>query len=127
QFERWCVAPMKRIVESVRASVPGAKIIGFPKGAGRLYESYRQKTGVTALGLDWTVPLGAAAELQDQGPVQGNLDPLRVVAGGAVLDEGVDRILEALGKGPLIFNLGHGITPEAPIEHVEQLLKRIRR
>ncbi len=126
QFERWCVAPMKRIVDKVRSEVPGAKIIGFPKGAGRLYETYRQKTGVTALGLDWTVPLPAAAELQAQGPVQGNLDPLRVVAGGKALDEGIDRILETLGKGPLIFNLGHGITPQAPVEHVEQLLKRIR-
>lgn len=126
QFERWCIAPVKRIVDKVRAAIPGAKIIGFPKGAGRLYDSYRQKTGVTALGMDWTVPLGSACEMQAQGPVQGNLDPMRVIAGGKALDEGVDRILGALGKGPLIFNLGHGITPEAPIAHVEQLLRRIR-
>jgi uroporphyrinogen decarboxylase len=64
--------------------------------------------------------------LQLQGPVQGNLDPMRLVAGGKALDEGVDRVLETLGKGPLIFNLGHGITPEAPIAHVEQMIARVR-
>jgi len=125
-FNRWCVAPVRRMVAKVRASVPEARIIGFPKGAGFLYENYRAQTGVTALGLDWTVPLSFARKLQDGGAVQGNLDPMRVVAGGEAMDRGVDDILKALAERPFIFNLGHGITPEAPIANVERLLKRIR-
>jgi uroporphyrinogen decarboxylase len=78
------------------------------------------------LGLDWTVPFGQAKDLQREGAVQGNLDPLRLVAGGRALEEGVDAILSELARGRLIFNLGHGITPEAPITHVEAMLKRIR-
>lgn len=125
-FEAYAVRPVARIVEKVRAAVPGAKIIGFAKGAGTLLNTYRQKTGVDAVGLDWSVPLSQAKELQKAGAVQGNLDPLRLIAGGKALEDGVDRILESLGDGPLIFNLGHGITPEAPIAHVEALLNRIR-
>lgn len=126
-FEAYSVAPMRAIVDKVRAAVPGAKIIGFAKGAGPLLKTYREKTGVDAVGLDWSVPLSFGAELQQGGAVQGNLDPLRLVAGGRALEEGVDRILETLGKGPLIFNLGHGITPETPIAHVEALIARVRR
>jgi uroporphyrinogen decarboxylase len=125
-FARWCVAPVRRMVDRVRASVAGARIIGFPKGAGTLYETYRRETGVSALGLDWTVPLSFARKLQSEGAVQGNLDPMRLVAGGDALDRGVDSILQALGEKPFIFNLGHGITPEAPIANVERMLKRIR-
>lgn len=125
-FERFCIAPVARIVQKVRASYPEARIIGFPKGAGALYSSYREKTGVDVLGLDWSVPLSFAATLQSEGAVQGNLDPLRVVAGGAALDEGVDVILERLGQGPLIFNLGHGITPQAPVENVQRMIDRVR-
>ncbi|MEE2953296.1 MAG: uroporphyrinogen decarboxylase [Pseudomonadota bacterium] len=125
-FEAYAIAPVRRIVDRVRAAIPDAKIIGFAKGAGPLLKTYREKTGVDAVGLDWQVPLSFAKELQAQGAVQGNLDPLRLIAGGKALDEGVDRILETLKDGPHIFNLGHGITPEAPIEHVEALLKRIR-
>ena len=125
-FEAYAVKPVARMVEKVRAAVPDAKIIGFAKGAGSLLNGYRQKTGVNAVGLDWTVPMDQARALQTEGAIQGNLDPLRLIAGGKALDEGVDRILEGLGDGPLIFNLGHGITPDAPIAHVEALLKRIR-
>ena len=125
-FEQFCIAPVARIVEKVRAVHPTVPIIGFPKGAGALYANYRERTGVTALGLDWSVPLSMASSLQGSGPVQGNLDPLRVVAGGKPLDDGVDAILEALGHGPLIFNLGHGITPDAPVAHVEQMIHRVR-
>ena len=125
-FEFCCVAPVRKIVERVRAIHPDTPIIGFPKGAGALYDTYREKTGVTGLGLDWSVPLSQAQRLQKQGAVQGNLDPLRLVAGGKALEEGIDRILEGLGDGPLIFNLGHGITPEAPIAHVEAMVKRVR-
>jgi uroporphyrinogen decarboxylase len=126
-FQRACVLPVKRIVDKVRAARPDARIIGFPRGAGSLYDGYRRDTGVSALGLDWAVPSIQARRLQAEGPVQGNLDPLRLVAGGKALDEGVDRVLATLGKGPLIFNLGHGITPEAPITHVEQMIARVRK
>ncbi|RWE52118.1 uroporphyrinogen decarboxylase [Mesorhizobium sp.] len=125
-FEAFCVRPMAEIVRQVRAVHPNVPIIGFPKGAGAHYRSYRQKTGVTGLGLDWTVPLTTAKKLQRDGALQGNLDPLRLVAGGKALAEGVDAILKALGDGPLIFNLGHGITPETPIAHVEAMVKLVR-
>ncbi|WP_102959359.1 uroporphyrinogen decarboxylase [Mangrovicella endophytica] len=125
-FAAYAVKPVRRIVDKVRAAVPGAKIIGFPKGAGALLAGYRAATGVDAVGLDWSVPLSFAAELQAQGAVQGNLDPLRLIAGGRALEEGVERILATLGHGPLVFNLGHGITPDAPIAHVEALLRQIR-
>ncbi|TIL30401.1 uroporphyrinogen decarboxylase [Mesorhizobium sp.] len=125
-FEAFCVRPVAEIVRQVRAAHPDIPIIGFPKGAGAHYRSYRQKTGVTGLGLDWTVPLTTAKELQRDGAVQGNLDPLRLVAGGKALSDGVDAILEALGDRPLIFNLGHGITPETPIAHVEAMVKLVR-
>ncbi|WP_312869912.1 uroporphyrinogen decarboxylase [Jiella pacifica] len=125
-FESYAIGPVRRMVEKIRAAKPDAKIIGFAKGAGAFLETYRQKTGVDAVGLDWQVPMDFARKLQTEGAVQGNLDPLRLIAGGRALDEGVDRILQNLGQGPLIFNLGHGITPDAPLEHVEALLKRIR-
>jgi uroporphyrinogen decarboxylase len=125
-FNAFCVKPVAEIVKKVRAVHPGVPIIGFPKSAGSLFGDYRQKTGVTALGLDWTVPLTQARALQAEGPIQGNLDPLRLVAGGTALREGVDAILRALGSGPLVFNLGHGITPETPIAHVEAMIRQIR-
>ena len=125
-FEAFCVEPVRRIVASIREEYPEVPIIGFPRGAGALYEGYRGRTGVTALGLDWSLPLSAARRLQSEGSVQGNLDPMRLVAGGRALDEGVDAILEALGGGPLVFNLGHGITPETPIAHVERMVARVR-
>jgi uroporphyrinogen decarboxylase len=126
-FARACVRPVERMVSRVRATMPNARIIGFPKGAAWFYETYREDTGVDCLGLDWAMPLSAARMLQTEGPIQGNLDPLRVVAGGAALDDGVAHILDELGSGPLIFNLGHGITPETPIAHVERLVERVRR
>ncbi|MER9442576.1 uroporphyrinogen decarboxylase [Mesorhizobium sp. M0136] len=125
-FELFCVEPVAEIVRQVKAVHPNVPIIGFPKGAGDHYRSYRQKTGVTGLGLDWTVPLSTAKELQRDGAVQGNLDPLRLVAGGKALADGVAAILKALGDRPLIFNLGHGITPETPLAHVEQMVKLVR-
>jgi len=125
-FNRWCVKPVKRIVDQVRKEIPDALIIGFPKGAGLQYPGYNSRTGVNAVGFDWTVPLDFISEYQKSCPVQGNLDPTRLVSGGVALDQGVDAILEHLSSGPLIFNLGHGITPQTPIDHVEQMLKRIR-
>ncbi|TPK71849.1 uroporphyrinogen decarboxylase [Mesorhizobium sp. B2-4-15] len=125
-FERFCVQPVAEIVRQVRAAHPDVPIIGFPKGAGARYQTYREKTGVTGLGIDWTVPLETAKDLQRLGAVQGNLDPLRLVAGGQALADGVEAILKALGEGLLIFNLGHGITPETPVAHVEAMVKQVR-
>lgn len=126
EFEEFAVKPMARIIASVKARRPQAKIIAFAKGAGLNLKNYRQKTGADMIGLDWSVPLSFAVDLQKDGPVQGNLDPMRVVAGGQALTDGVDAILQALGNGPLVFNLGHGITPEANPDHVTQLVARVR-
>jgi uroporphyrinogen decarboxylase len=126
-FEAFCVAPVARIVRQVREKHPEVPIIGFPKGAGAFYANYRQLTNVDVLGLDWTVPLGSARDFQRAGAVQGNLDPLRLVAGGRALGEGIDAILRALGDGPLVFNLGHGILPETPVAHVEEMVRQVRR
>lgn len=125
-FDAFCVKPVAEIVKRVRKAHPDVPIIGFPKGAGTRYDRYRKETGVTALGLDWTVPLAQAKALQAEGAVQGNLDPLRLVAGGRALSEGVDAILRGLGSGPLVFNLGHGITPETPIDHVAAMVAQVR-
>ncbi|MDB5523494.1 MAG: uroporphyrinogen decarboxylase [Rhizobium sp.] len=126
EFDAFAVKPVRRIVDAVRTARPSARIIAFAKGAGYNLKSYRQGTSADAIGLDWSVPLGFAAELQKDGPVQGNLDPLLMVAGGKALDDGIDRILTRLGNGPLIFNLGHGITPQADPDNVTRLIERVR-
>ncbi len=127
QFVRWSIAPTKRIVALVREQIPGAKIIGFPRGAGSQLPRYVAESGVDAVGLDWMIDRTFAKErVQSAVPVQGNLDPLVLLAGGAALDRAVDAVLEAFSDGPFIFNLGHGILPETPINHVEQMLKRVR-
>lgn len=125
EFEEFAVKPVARIIASVKSRRPQARIIAFAKGAGYLLKDYRRKTGADAIGLDWSLPLAFAKELQKDGPVQGNLDPMRVVAGGRALREGIDDILEQLGHGPLIFNLGHGITPQADPAHVLALVERV--
>jgi uroporphyrinogen decarboxylase len=127
EFARWCIAPTRRIVEKVRAQVAGAKVIGFPRGAGTQLARYVEEIPVNAVGLDWTVDRGFVRErVQSRVAVQGNLDPLVLVAGGVALDRGVDAVLDAFAGGPFIFNLGHGIVPETPIAHVEAMLRRIR-
>jgi uroporphyrinogen decarboxylase len=127
EFERWCIAPTRQIVAGVRQQIPDAKIIGFPRGAGTSLPRYIQGTAVDAVGLDWMIDLAYAREnIQSQKPVQGNLDPLALRAGGGALDRGVDTIVKALAGGPFIFNLGHGILPDTPVAHVEQMLKRVR-
>lgn len=125
EFEAFAVKPVARMIASVKSRRPQARIIAFAKGAGYLLKDYRRKTKADAIGLDWAVPLRFAAELQKEGPVQGNLDPMRVVAGGKSLDSGIDDILQHLGNGPLIFNLGHGITPQADPDHVRALVERV--
>jgi uroporphyrinogen decarboxylase len=126
EFADYAVKPVRRIVDLVRAARPNARIISFAKGAGYMLKDYRSGTNADCIGLDWSVPLSFAADLQKEGAVQGNLDPMRVVAGGNVMLEGIDRILDALAAGPLIFNLGHGITPDANPDHVSALVARVR-
>jgi len=126
-FRRWVIAPTREIVGRVKARVPGVPVIGFPRGAGVLYEAYAAETGVDAVGLDTTVPVRWARErLQTRLPVQGNLDPMLLVAGGAGLSEGVSAILAGLGDGPLVFNLGHGVHLTTPPEHVAALVDAVR-
>jgi uroporphyrinogen decarboxylase len=127
EFERWCIVPTQKIVASVRKAVPEAKIIGFPRGASSNLVRYIDNIAIDAVGLDWTIDLAFAREqIQRRKPVQGNLDPLALRAGGAALDASVDAILAAFSGGPFIFNLGHGILPDTPVAHVEQMLKRVR-
>jgi uroporphyrinogen decarboxylase len=127
EFQRWSVEPTRRIVEGVRAKVPGAKIIGFPRGAGAQLPGYVEQTGVDAVSIDWAAEPSLIRErVQNRVAVQGNLDPLALIAGGAALDRAIDDVLANYAKGRLIFNLGHGIQPETPIAHVEQMLKRVR-
>ncbi|WP_300973287.1 uroporphyrinogen decarboxylase [Sphingomonas sp. LHG3406-1] len=124
EFERWVIAPTARIVAKLRALRPDLTIIGFPKGAGGKLPAYARETGVDALGLDETVdPLWAHASLPDGMPVQGNLDPLALIAGGPALEKAVRVILSALEERPHVFNLGHGIQQTTPIEHVQQLFR----
>jgi len=125
EFARWSIAPTRRITDALRRRMPGAKVIGFPRGAGTNLARYVDETNIDAVGLDWTVSPGYVRE-RIRIPVQGNLDPLALLAGGEVLDRSVDAVLTAFAGGPLIFNLGHGILPQTPIAHVEQMLKRVR-
>ena len=127
EFERWVIAPTARIVEAFRARHPGTPVIGFPKGAGGKLRAYAGETGVDAIGLDETVdPVWADRELPRDLPVQGNLDPLALIAGGAALGSATKRILDAFAARPHIFNLGHGIQQTTPIAHVEQLVRLVK-
>ena len=126
QFERWCIGPTAQIIAQVRAQVPDAKIIGFPRGAGTSLRRYIEQVAVNAISLDWTVDRAYARDIQSHIPVQGNLDPHALLAGGPALDRAVDAVLEAFASGPFIFNLGHGILPDTPVSHVEQMLVRVR-
>lgn len=128
QFERWVIAPTAGIVAALKARHPDVPIIGFPKGAGGKLAAYARETGVDAIGLDETVdPRWAAASLPKDLPVQGNLDPLALIAGGEVLERAALDIISVFGDRPHIFNLGHGILPDTKIAHVEQLLQLVRR
>lgn len=127
QFERWVVAPNAAIVEAVKARHPETPIIGFPKGSGEKLPAYARETGVDAVGIDETIdPIWAARELPAGMPVQGNLDPLLLLAGGEELDRQTRAVLDAFADRPHVFNLGHGIGQHTPIAHVEQLLGTIR-
>ena len=126
-FARWCIAPTKEIVARVKRQAPEIPIIGFPRGAGPSAVRYVRETGVDGVGCDTSLPLSwIAEELQPQIPVQGNLDPVLLAAGGPELDVRVGQILAELGTRPFIFNLGHGILPDTPIAHVERLVRLVK-
>ncbi|MEO7365493.1 MAG: uroporphyrinogen decarboxylase [Sphingomicrobium sp.] len=127
EYERWVIGPTARLVERLKARHPGVPVIGFPKGAGGKLGAYARETKVAAIGLDETVdPAWAHKELPKRLPVQGNLDPLALLAGGEALKSAVRRILDALAERPHIFNLGHGILQETPIAHVEELMALLK-
>ncbi|MDD9990468.1 MAG: uroporphyrinogen decarboxylase [Rhodospirillales bacterium] len=122
EFARWSIEPIRQIVVEVRAAHPQAPIIGYPRGAGVACERLAAETGVNAISIDSTVPPTWAAEhLQPQCTVQGNLDPVALLAGGDALRRAAEGILRALGDGPFVFNLGEGVLPQTPPQHVAEL------
>ncbi|CAA6604844.1 Uroporphyrinogen decarboxylase [Rhodospirillaceae bacterium LM-1] len=127
EFRKWSIRPARKIVERLRARCPKVPIIGFPKGAGALYEAYVKETGVDAVSLDSTVPLSWAAKtLQPHAALQGNLDNVLLLAGGEAMERETKRIINILGEGGFVFNLGHGILQQTPPEHVARLADIIR-
>ena len=127
EFERWCVRPIATIVAGVRARHPATPIIVFARGIGPRLLELKDATGADALGLDTAVDPHWAARTLPGTVLQGNLDPLALIAGGQALEAAVGRILAAFRHRPHIFNLGHGILPETPIAHVERLVELVRR
>jgi len=126
EFRRWVIAPTREIVARVKRARPEVPIIGFPRGAGMMYADYARETGVDAISLDTGVPLVFAQALQARLPVQGSLDPQLLVVGGQAMRDGAQAIVAALGGGPFVFNLGHGIVPETPPGHVAELVRIVR-
>jgi uroporphyrinogen decarboxylase len=127
EFERWVIAPNASVAAAIHQRHPGVPVIGFPKGAGEKLPAYARETGVDAVGIDETIdPIWAAGALPHGMPVQGNLDPLLLLAGGEELDRQALRVLDIFSDRPHVFNLGHGIGQFTPIEHVERLLATVR-
>lgn len=126
-FDACCTQPIARIIAALKARHPNVPIIAFPRGAGARYEGFAAASGADCVALDQFVPPEWARDrMQTASPVQGNLDPMLMVAGGDALDQGAARLREVLGGGPWVFNLGHGITPDADPRNVERLLKTLR-
>ncbi|MEO6396324.1 MAG: uroporphyrinogen decarboxylase [Devosia sp.] len=126
-FRAQVIEPNRRIVAGVRAQIPDAVFIGFPRGAAGMIGEYAAMTKIDSLGLDYATPIGFAASALPAGlPVQGNLDPLRLLVGGSQMEERAEAIISGFGGRPHIFNLGHGILPETPIAHVERLVSLVK-
>lgn len=126
-FERWCVEPTRRIVAELHGACPGVPVIGFARGVGVSVRRYAEATGIDAVSIDSSVPARwAARELQPRVAVQGNLDPISLLAGGTAMEAEIVAIVEALGRGPFVFNLGHGIVPETPPDNVSLLVETVR-
>jgi uroporphyrinogen decarboxylase len=127
EFIRWCIEPVKEIVSLVRNKHPEIPIIGFPRGVGVGYKIYGLETGVSALSIDSSVPLSwAAKELQPNCVVQGNLDPVMLMAGGSAMVEAARNVVSTLGEKGFVFNLGHGIIRTTPPDHVAALVDAVR-
>lgn len=127
QFRRFSIEPTRAIVKALRARFPDLPVIGFPRGAGALAIDYTRETGISGVSLDTGVSVGWAREaLQPLACLQGNLDPLLLVAGGDEMRRAVGNILGTLEGGPFIFNLGHGIVPQTPPDHVAELVETVR-
>ncbi len=127
EFARWVIDPTRLMVEQLKARHPEVPVIGFPRGAGAATGEFVTATGVDGVSCDSSMPLCAMRELAELGVVvQGNLDPLLLVSGGEALDRRVDEILAAMKGRRFVFNLGHGIVPQTPPEHVSRLVNRIR-
>jgi uroporphyrinogen decarboxylase len=127
EFRRWCIEPTQRLIAKLRSEIPAAKVIAFPRGIGAGICRFISDVAVDAVGLDWTMALDFAHQhVPLRVALQGNLDPLVLLAGGDALDRSIDGIIDALSGRPFIFNLGHGVLPQTPIVHVEQMLARIR-
>jgi uroporphyrinogen decarboxylase len=127
EFDRWCLAPIAAIAAKVRAATPNARLIAFPRGAGTQLAKFGAVADIDAIGLDTAAePKAAIAALPERLTLQGNLDPLALVAGGTRLDEQIERVLSGFAGRAHIFNLGHGIVPETPVDHVERLVARVR-
>ncbi len=125
-FEAFVIEPTAKIVKLVKAAHPHVPIIGFPRGSSPQYDEYVAKTGVDALGCDTAAPLKTMARMQNHLPVQGNLDPLLLLAGGDAMEHRVKSIFDSLASKPYVFNLGHGILPETPVENVQRLIRLVR-
>jgi uroporphyrinogen decarboxylase len=125
-FRRWCLAPAVDLAARLRERHPEVPLIWFPRGAGAMYAQCAETGAFSALGLDTSVPMGFALQLQSRVAIQGNLDPRYLVVGGDALKRETERLLSSLSEGPYIFNLGHGIVPETPPEHVEALVRLVQ-
>ena len=127
EFRKWCLEPVEKIAREIKSRHPDVRIIGFPRGGGEQLADFVDSSSIDCLGLDTNVNLKWVAQhVQPYKCVQGNLDPLALASGGEALDQGIDVIMESLGNMPFVFNLGHGITPQTPIDNVVRLVDRIR-
>ncbi|WP_085906398.1 uroporphyrinogen decarboxylase [Kiloniella majae] len=126
-LRRWCLEPCKQIIAGIKSVYPNVPVILFPRGVGDSYPVFAKESGADALGLDTTLSTSWARDnIQSHVTVQGNLDPLVLVAGGEILEKSIETIISDLSSGPFIFNLGHGIVPQTPIENVEKMIKLVR-